>query len=201
MSAELKEPAARKAPDDAIERLERAITDEREHSAGLRATVDELRFKAEILERSYAKQLEDARRRADSAEQALTEQRARNAELDAAREDAVQLLTEAKAELDRLAHERDRFRRQLASRSGWGLDEAGGAIGAGGAGSGESGDDAETAEDGTINSLMDDASWLRKRRPIEEARAQAEAARRAADEPEGDMIAPEAVFVTAKNDD
>jgi DNA repair exonuclease SbcCD ATPase subunit len=173
--------------DAEIERLERAIAEEREHSAALRSQVDELRFKAEILERSYGKQLEDARRSAETAEQALAEQRTRNAELDAARQDAIELLTETKAEIDRLTRERDQMRRQLASRDGWGVDPGAPAEG--------------ESEGGTINTLMDDASWLRKRRPIDEERARAEAARAAAEEQVGEMISPEVVFTRTRDDD
>ena len=58
--------AAAPAPDErdaAVERLERAVAEERQHATILRKTVEELRFKARILEKSYAKQLEDARLR------------------------------------------------------------------------------------------------------------------------------------------
>jgi hypothetical protein len=57
--------------DAIIKRLEQTIAEERKNSATLRETVDNLRFKTETLERSYAKQLADARQRGTSAEQAL----------------------------------------------------------------------------------------------------------------------------------
>ena len=84
-----------------IEQLERVIAEEREHSAALRESANELRFKLEILEKSYAKQLEDAKQRAESAERRNDENGARLAELDAAREDAIELLADARTELDR----------------------------------------------------------------------------------------------------
>jgi hypothetical protein len=49
---------------------------------------------------------------------------------------------------------------------------------------------------------MNDASWLKRQRPAEEARLKAEAERRAAEEaPVGDMIAPELVLGPGKRQD
>jgi len=168
--------------DQRIAELERAIDEERAHSAGLRASVQDLKFKLEILEKSYSKQLADARHGCESAEQALSQQHVRNAELDQAREDAIELLTDAKAEMDRLTEERDQLRRQLASRDGWAVDPSQGT------------DD----DGGTINTLLDDASWLRKRQPSEEELARANAEKAAAEAPAEEMIAPEMFFAQGK---
>jgi DNA repair exonuclease SbcCD ATPase subunit len=183
-----RDPAGQKPEDSAVARLEREIAEEREHSARLLGEIRELKFKTEILERSYAKQLEDARQRAVSAEKALTEQRTRNAELDALRADAIQLLSDTKTEIDRLAAERDQMRRQLASRDGFQVEAAG----------------EEPPDDGggTINTLLNDAGWLKRKRPAEEARLKAEAEKRAAEEEHtGDMIAPELVLAPGKRQD
>ena len=59
------------------ERLEQALAEERQHAATLRASVEDLRFKMTILEKSYAKQLADARTRAEAAEKGLAEEKAR----------------------------------------------------------------------------------------------------------------------------
>src|SRR5690606_15949827 len=62
--------AAQAAPDEldaARERLERALAEERQKSAALRASVDGLQFKLDVLEKSYAKQLADARQHAEAA--------------------------------------------------------------------------------------------------------------------------------------
>jgi chromosome segregation ATPase len=168
--------------DRRIAELERAIGEERAHSADLRATVQDLKFKLEILEKSYAKQLADARRGCESAEQALSQQHTRNAELDQAREDAIELLTDAKTEMDRLTEERDQLRRQLASRDGWAVDP-----------------DKGTDDDGgTINTLLDDASWLRKRMPSEDELARAKAEKAAAEAPPEEMISPDMFFAQGK---
>lgn len=173
--------------DAEVARLERAIEEEREHSAGLRSTVNELKFQAEILEKSYSKQLEDARLTAESAERKADQQTARIAELDSAREDAIALLTDAKAEIDRLEHERDQFRRQLASQNGSELEEV---------------DCDDFSDDGgTINALMNDAKWVREKQPDDEERQKAEDEARAAEEAAAeDMISPDLVF-TAKAGD
>jgi hypothetical protein len=185
MRIQPRESAGETAGNPDVARLERVLAEERERSASLLREVKELKFRTEILERSYAKQLEDARQRAVAAEQSLTEQRTRNAELDTARADAIQLLTDTKTEIDRLAKERDQFRRQQSSRDGFQVEAAREDIGDDGG--------------GTINTLMNDASWLKRQRPAEEARLKAEAERRAAEEaPVGDMIAPELVLGPGK---
>jgi chromosome segregation ATPase len=182
-------PEATDNRDARIEELERAVAAERQHSASLRNTADELRFKADILEKSYAKQLEEARLRREAAENDLTEHRVRIAELDSARADAIQLLTDAKAELDRLTAERNQLRRKLASDDGRSVPGAGAAA-------------EEASEDGTINTLMDDSRWSRKPVPGDDQQAEARSGQGAADDPPAeDMIAPDLVFTTAKRED
>jgi hypothetical protein len=183
------EPTAKlKAPetdlrDARIVELERLVAEEREHSAELRRSGDELKFQMDILERSYSKQLKDAREIADSAERSREELAVRVAELDQAREDSIELLAETRTEIDRLTAERDQLRRQLASRDGWEADPA-------------DADFAVDPDEGTINTLLDDDSWLRRKDPEREKLAQEEAAREAAAEDElaRDMIDPALVF-------
>jgi len=181
VDAERDDSAAIAERDAKVEQLERAIEEEREHSASLRSTVNELRFQAEILEKSYSKQLEDARVRAEAAEHIADEQRARVAELDSAREDAIELLTDAKAEIDRLESDRNKLRRQLASEDGWQIDDPAGTD--------------DSAEGGTINALMNDAKWVREKAPSAEEQSKADAETRAAEEAvEEEMISPELVL-------
>jgi uncharacterized membrane protein YccC len=172
-----------------IEQLERVIAEEREHSAALRESANELRFKLEILEKSYAKQLEDAKQRAESAERRNDENGARLAELDAAREDAIELLADARTELDRLMAERDQLKRQLAARDGWGAEPPGAGV--------------DFAEDGgTINALMNDAVWSRKTRALQRPEAEESAAAQDSDESDaGDMIDPALVLAAGRKSD
>jgi dGTP triphosphohydrolase len=85
--------------DTLIRRLEQALAEERKNSSTLREAVDDLRFKTETLEKSYAKQLADARQKAATAEQALAAHKAEVATFGADREETIRLLTEARAEL------------------------------------------------------------------------------------------------------
>jgi DNA repair exonuclease SbcCD ATPase subunit len=173
--------AARAERDAEIDRLNRAVAEERQHAAELRRTVDELRFKMDILERSYSKQLEDARLRAESAEQKTAEHGVRLAELDGARNDAIELLTEAKAELDRLNKDREQLRRQLASRDGWEVEGAGG-------------EDFDFDE-GTINGLLNDDKWIARAESEHQKQIRERASAQVVeDSPTEDMIAPELVL-------
>jgi hypothetical protein len=149
--------------------------------------IRELKFKTEILERSYSKQLQDARQRAETAEKSIEAQRLQGAELDGLRSDAIQLLSDTKAEIDRLTTERNQLQRQLAARGDFPVEAAG--------------DDA-VADDGggTINTLMNDPNWIKRKAPAEAARvkAEAEAAEQAAEEiGAGDMLDPQS-YLAAK---
>lgn len=111
------DPTAPPAPDERdekIARLERSLEHERENASTLRSTVDELRFKIDILEKSYAKQLTDAREAREKAEAELAAQRARAAELGTGGEETLKLLEEARATLSTLTAERNELRSRLA---------------------------------------------------------------------------------------
>ena len=180
--------AAPTAPDNrdaVIERLERAVAEEREHAAMLRKTAEELRFKARVLEKSYAKQLEDARMCRETAERELADQQARMAALDSAREDAMRLLAETRTELERITADRDKLRKALASTDGMQIKTI-------------AQDNTESrAEDSllTINRLMKDSSLAGERRPVGREKEHADAQVRAGQEsPSEELIAPELVF-------
>lgn len=108
-------PAAPDERDAIIERLERAIAQEREHSATLRKDLEERRFKTEILEKSYCKQLEDARNRGETAERELEEKTAEMAALEAEHTEALRLLDQARGELERNPANRGLSPRALAA--------------------------------------------------------------------------------------
>jgi len=97
------EPEAPDERDAAIERLERELAEEAEHTTSLRKMVDELRFQAETLETSYAKQLEDARLRIEKAEQAIEAEKTRGTEFEQARKEALAALKNAEARIERLS--------------------------------------------------------------------------------------------------
>jgi chromosome segregation ATPase len=176
------------ARDSTIERLERAVAEERENAARLRKKADELQFQLDINERSYSKQLADARKTLESAERELAGQKARNAELDAAREDAIELLSETRNEIDRLTAERDQLRRQLMSRDGWQVENV-------------AGEPEDFGDEGTINALMNDVSWVRKSEAAAAAQAKAAASEAADEVVEEEMISPDIVLAARRSDD
>ncbi|NIW23785.1 MAG: hypothetical protein GWN29_04060, partial [Gammaproteobacteria bacterium] len=97
------DPEAPDERDAMIERLERELAEEAEHTAGLRKTIDELRFQAQTLEKSYAKQLEDARSRIEKAEQATEAEKARASEIEKERDDILLELKDAQGRVERLS--------------------------------------------------------------------------------------------------
>ena len=108
------DPSAPDERDEKIAQLERTLTQERQNAATLRATADDLRFKLDILEKSYAKQLADAREGRETAERELAAAKTRAAELGTGGEDTQKLLENTRAELARVSAERDDFRSRLA---------------------------------------------------------------------------------------
>ena len=72
-SAEGNTPSPPDERDATIARLERELADERQVSITLRETSEQARFQLQILEKSYSKQLTDARTRADTAERELAD--------------------------------------------------------------------------------------------------------------------------------
>jgi hypothetical protein len=178
------------ARDATIERLERGLAEERQHSATLRQTVEDLRFKMGILEKGYAKQLADARLRAESAESGLAEEKARLAGIDSNHENTLKLLTETRAQLAHALAERDWLRKRPAQGSR-GASEAP-------VPSREAPDPTCAAveeDEGTINALMADLSVPRERpsaRP-EDPRLGAQT-QDDGPAPSEEMISPELVF-------
>lgn len=184
-------PSGPPVPDERdarIKRLEQALAEERKNSSTLREAVDDLRFKTETLEKSYAKQLADARQKSATAEQALAAHKAEVATFGADREETIRLLTEARAELGQVKLDRDQLRRKLArgnslDRSPLTLPGAESAVG----------------ED-SINQLMTNPGGLAKRDPAgfsSHVDAQGSAEQ---EPPPVDMIAPDLVFTKHRDD-
>ena len=166
--------------DATIERLERTVADERQNSARLRKTIEELRFKVSVLEKGYGKQLADARSRSSAAERQLTEQQTRLAALDGDREETLRLLNETRAELERVTADPGRPRSPPARN---GIRRAA-AIAHG--------------SDQTIDALMATASSPAELPPSGDQCAQARADH---EPPAQEMLAPELVFPNGYEDD
>lgn len=100
-----------------IQRLERAVAAERQNAAALRKTVEDLRFKMDVLEKGYGKQLADARACAERAAGEAAALRERWAAVDEDTGHALERLAAARAELAAVSAERERWR-EIASRAG-----------------------------------------------------------------------------------
>jgi hypothetical protein len=178
--AKTPKPAAGDAPavpdprDAIIARLERELAEERQNSATLRASLDQLRFKAEVLERSSAKQLADAKTRRDLGDRRAGELEQRLQAAEAARAEDQRLLAEARTALEQMRT--DRQRRQIGRADG-----------------GSSSEEAPAS----IDDLLSNTSAFRiRRKALEDAqvRAQQDAATE-------DMIAPDLVFTVDDEDE
>jgi hypothetical protein len=112
-------PAATAAPaaderDLKIERLERALAEEKAHAVTLREGADAQKFKLEILEKSYAKQLAEARQRADAGTKELAELKAKLSQHGTGGEDTLKKMEDIHSELLNVTAERNKLREQLA---------------------------------------------------------------------------------------
>jgi chromosome segregation ATPase len=170
--------------DAATKRLEAALAEERDNAATLRRSNDELRFKVEILEKSYAKQLADARSRMETAQRELTDLKTKQATLGSGGEDTLRILSDVRAQLANATMERDQLRTQLSRREGRKAERP-------------------SAEDatGTINALILGVSSLREGAPALEGGGHLQAKVQATESPTEDMIAPELVFTKGSKDE
>jgi hypothetical protein len=182
------EPPAPDERDATIERLERALAEERQNSSTLRETVDGLHFKAEVLEKGYSKQLADTRLRSENAERELAELKTQLATLGTGGEETLRLLTETRAELQRMTAERDQLHKQL------GLSQRPQSKAFAKLAS-------EAPEDGgTINALMANSDWVRERQAAADGHRHAQV-RAEQDTPPAEMISPDLVFTKKDTED
>jgi DNA repair exonuclease SbcCD ATPase subunit len=107
-------PAAPDERDLKIERLERALAEEKAHSVTLREASDAQKFKLETLEKGYSKQLADARQRADVVTKELTELKAKLAQFGTGGEETLKKIEDMHSELLNVIAERNKLREQLA---------------------------------------------------------------------------------------
>ena len=173
--------------DAKIAELEKALAEERQNCATLRETIDSLRFKTEVLEKSYAKQLADSRARLAASQKAAAEQKQKESAYGAGHEETVRLLKDARTELEQVKLDRDQLRAQLRRGQGW-------------SGGGTHTEPTEATE-GTINQLMAGQDWLKK--PGTRAgQSHLEAHVSGVDEaPVEQMIDPDLVFTKGGKDD
>jgi hypothetical protein len=171
--------------DATIERLERILEEERQAASELRASNEALRFQLQVLEKSYAKQLEDARLQREDAERQLAAQQSQFAALDAECRETMRLLAQTRTYLKEVAEERARMRWLHAPRDGRGL--------------GPASDGFAPPAEGTINELIADDHW--RRAPAQDVAEGSHAGTDPAPESSGELIAPELVFTDDDEDD
>jgi hypothetical protein len=172
------------APDERdarSERLEHVLEEERQAAVDLRETNQALRFQLDVLEKSYAKQLDDARRQCADTERRLAAQQADFAALDAECRETMRLLAQTRDFLNGVAEERARSGRYTAPGDGRRPDPNFPSL--------------ESPAEGTINELIADEP--RRRASGDDAEGGSDPAR---DSPAADMIAPELVFTDEDNE-
>jgi hypothetical protein len=180
--------AAAAPPDErdaAIARLERTLVEERQNAATLRESNQALSFKLEILEKSYAKQLADARQKMDSAVKELAGHQTRLKELGSGGEDTLRFLSEARAELNRLKAERNLLKEQL-TRGG---PRPGAIVGV----------DDGTDGSQTINALITSAGMAPKRESAGDSNLGQRV--RVEDSPSVEMLSPDLIFTKSDEDE
>jgi chromosome segregation ATPase len=175
--------------DAAIEQLERELGEQRALATTLRESLDAATFKVEVLEKSYAKQLTEARDKRAALEIELEEKQQILAGLGGPHEHTLRELSDAVAVIKVLKAERDQLRKQIAQGSFRQANER------------QTNDRptraplaADEASDGTINALIANAGWAEKKPSAGTGHASAQVAEQVT--PHEEMLAPELVFTS-----
>ena len=184
-----------------VERLERELEEQRTLATTLREALDAATFKIEILEKSYAKQLTEARDKRAVIEADLEEKNQILANLGDGHEHTLRELNDALTVIKVLKNERDKLRKQMAqggfrppgdrpTRAQLLLGEplADTKLDASGDTSGE-----------TINALIANTSWAERKPEVGTGHTGAQVAEHE-EPPHAEMIAPDLVF-TDKDED
>jgi hypothetical protein len=191
-----------------IERLERELEEQRDAAKTLRESLDAVTFQKEILEKSYAKQLAEARDKLAALEAELQEKAQILENLGGGHEHTLRELNDALTVIKVLKKERDQLRAQLAQGGGFRPraettkarallgDDARGLMPAPAddnrAAPIDSSDDDTSG--GTINALIANASWADNKKPgvgTGQANAQVDAEQQ---QPQEEMLSPDLVF-------
>jgi DNA repair exonuclease SbcCD ATPase subunit len=173
--------------DATIARLERELAEQRALAANLRESLDAATFKVEILEKSYAKQLAEARDKRAALEEELKEKEEILANLGGGHEHTLRELADAVAVIKVLKAERDQLRKQIAQGGFRQSTER--------AAPPPPPVDHTSSGDGTINQLIANAGWAEKKSAVGTGQATA----LVEDEPEApteEMLPPELVFTS-----
>ena len=178
--------------DATIERLEHELAEQRALSTSLRESLDAATFKVDILEKSYAKQLAEARDKGAAIETELKEKEEILANLGGGHEHTLRELADAVAVIKVLKTERDQLRKQIAQGGFRQPTERAAPLARAPLSVDETSDGG-----GTINQLIANAGWAEKKPGVGtgQASAQVEAE---PEPPHEEMLSPDLVF-TAKD--
>jgi hypothetical protein len=192
---------AQSGPDDeasVIEQLERELDEQRTLATTLRESLDAATFKIEILEKSYAKQLTEARDKRDALEAELGEKDQILAGLGGGHEHTLRELNDALTVIKVLKTERDKLRQQIAQgglrQPGKGPTRAQLLLG-----EPLSGDSRLDTSGETINALIANTDWAERKPEVGSGHAAAQVTAKE-EPPHQEMIAPDLVF-TDKDDE
>jgi uncharacterized coiled-coil protein SlyX len=184
--------------DGVIKQLEQQLAEERKAAGAIREALDASVFKLEILEKSYAKQLAEARDKRVAAEVELQEKDQILAGLGTGHEHTLRELNDALTVIKVLKTERDQLRKQIA-QGGFRTNDRHerptidrqprAAVATG-----------ETS-DGTINSLIANAGWAAEKKPSVVGAGHSSAQVSDQESPHEEMIAPDLVFTPKDRDE
>ncbi len=183
-----------------IEQLERELDEQRTLATTLRESLDAATFKIEILEKTYAKQLTEARDKRAVIEADLEEKNQILANLGDGHEHTLRELNDALTVIKVLKNERDKLRKQMAQG---GFRPPSDRPTRAQALLGEPIQDPKMDASGdtageTINALIANTSWAERKPELAAGHASAQAADEA---PHAEMIAPDLVFTDKDKDD
>jgi uncharacterized coiled-coil protein SlyX len=187
-----------------VERMTRELAEQQAAAKTLRESLDAALFKLDTLEKSYAKQLAEARDKRAAVELELQEKNEILANLGDGHEHTLRELNDALTVIKVLKKERDQLRKQIAqggprspstsksttkARELLGADDvmSGGTVAASG----------EDTSDGTINALIANAGWAEKKPGVGTGQATARVETEP-EPPQTEMLSPDLVF-TAKD--
>lgn len=203
------------ARDEKIAALMLELDEQRALATTLREQLDAATFKIEILEKSYAKQLAEARDKSAAVDAELKEKTEVLGNLGGGHEHTLRELNDALTVIKVLKKERDLLRKQLTqgvvrpraegtvtkARALLGDDAHGLMPAAGGdarAGAAAFSDDDTSG--GTINALIANAGWAEKK-PTAAGSGHSSAQVAEPEAPQAEMIAPDLVFTERDKDD
>jgi chromosome segregation ATPase len=193
--------SAKDSRDGVIKQLEQQLAEERKAAGAIREALDASTFKLEILEKSYAKQLAEARDKRAAIEIELKEKEQILAGLGGGHEHTLRELDDALSVIKVLKTERDQLRKQIA-QGGFrqANDRQANNRPTRTASAASATPAAEETSDGTINSLIANAGWA-ERKPAAVGAGHSSAQVSAQESPHEEMIAPDLVFTEKDRDE